>query len=441
MRIVPDAQQRVPGTALDLTPARAAFEEVLTFVGSEVGQRMMHSDMERELKHRGRDALRRLYQCWLDQLAPGQAQEPVVDAEGHPRRPRPGLHTRKLLTLFGPVVVRRTGYGAEGKTSLHPLDAQLNLPPEKHSHELRRCVAREASRGSFEEAMATIQEYTDTAIGKRQVETLARRAAQDFDAFYARRRQEGAGVDQETGSLLVITSDAKGVPVYTCDLRPQTRAKAEQQPRKLTTRLTKGEKPHRKRMAVVTSVYTVAPYRRTPEEVFADLSRQPVRDDRPPRPRPEHKRVAASLVETPQQMLEEAFREALCRDPNHHKTWVAVVDGNQTQLDLLKKLARKLARQHKTKLTIILDIIHVLEYIWKAAHVFHDEGSDDLEHWVLERLARVLHGHAGQVAGGMRRSATRRGLSQEESAPVESCAKYLLNHKRYLNYPQYLAAR
>jgi hypothetical protein len=418
------------------TPARQALDGILVFAGSEEALRMAHSDMERELKDRGREALCRVYQWWLDQLAPGRALDAVVDAQGQRRTPKPQLQTRQLLTLFGTVYVKRTGYGVKGTTSLHPLDAQLNLPPERYSHELRRYVARQASQSSFEETVATLREYTGTAISKRQVEQLAQRAARDFGAFYDLRRQEGAGGCEHSGSVLVLTSDAKGVPMYTCDLRPETRKKAEQQRRKLTTRLTKGEKPHRKRMAVVTAVYTVAPYPRTPEEVFGELSRQPLSDDGPSRPRPQGKRVQASLVESPEQMLEAAFQEALSRDPSRQKTWAAVVDGNETQLDVLKKLARK----HTVKLTIALDIIHVLEYCWKAGRAFHSEGSDALEHWVLQRLRRILYGDAGQVAGGMRRSATKRGFSKKRSAPVERCAKYLINHKRYLHYPQYLAA-
>jgi len=428
------ALQPEPGN--HFAAAQERFDQVLAWLRSKQALAMTHSDLERELEDRSREALRLAYQGWLDAQAPGQAEAPVVDAEGQPRTPKPQLHGRNLDTVFGRVKVQRIGYGAEGATSLHPLDGQLNLPAEVYSHELRRRVAKEVSKSAFDETVATLQEYTGTAIPKRQVEALAQRAAQDFDAFYEIRRQEAAGVGEGTGSVLVLTSDAKGVPVYQPDLRPATRKNAAQQRRKLTTRLTKGEKAHRKRMAAVTAVYTVAPYARSPEEVFADLRRQPPSDDHQPRPRPEGKRVAASLVETPAQMLEEAFREALSRDPGRQKTWAALVDGNKAQLGILRKLAKK----HNVELTIALDIIHVLEYVWKAGRAFHDEGSDALEHWVLERLGRILQGHAGQVAGGMRRSATKRHLAKTKRAPVDRCAKYLRNHKRYLDYPRYLAA-
>lgn len=158
----------------------------------------------------------------------------------------------------------------------------------------------------------------------------------------------------------------------------------------------------------------------------------------PPSARPpvEHKRVWASLEKSPQEVLEEAFCEGLRRDPERQKTWVGLVDGNQTQLDLLSELARK----HDVGLTIVLDVMHVAEYLWGAAVAFHDEASPQREPWVGERLLNVLRGRAVQVAAGMRRSATLRGLSAKQREPVDEAARYLLNHQQYLHYAEYLAA-
>ena len=77
--------------------------------------------------------------------------------------------------------------GAEGADSLHPLDAELNLPRERYSFELRRTAAVEVSKGAFDEAVASLGRHTGAKVGKRQVEELAGRAAEDFDAFYGQR--------------------------------------------------------------------------------------------------------------------------------------------------------------------------------------------------------------------------------------------------------------
>lgn len=416
--------------------ARKLFEQLPEFLRSKEALEMKHSDMERELEKRGRELMRKLLQGWLDEVAPGEVDGPVRDAEGN-ERTRKRMQSRDLATVFGEVAVARTGHGAEGEASLHPLDGQLNLPVELYSHELRRRAAEEASKSSFDETVETLARYTGTRIAKRQVEELVRRAAQDFDAFYKTRRQETATPRTAEGSVLVITTDGKGVVVHRDELRPATRKAAERRRHKMGTRLSKGEKRNRKRMATVAAVYTVAPYVRTPEQVQRALARAEHDDeDLPRRPRPEHKRVWASLEKEPEEVLEEAFQEALDRDPGRKKSWVSVVDGEERQLDILESLAEK----HGAQLTIVLDIIHVLEYLWKAGHALESEGSAELEQWVLERLLRILEGQASQVAAGMRRSATKRRLTKKQRRPVDVCADYLLKYKEYLAYDQYLAA-
>lgn len=90
--------------------------------------------------------------------------------------------------------------------------------------------------------------------------------------------------------------------------------------------------------------------------------------------------------------------------------------------------------------TIVLDFIHVCEYVWDAAWVFYREGDPAAEAWVRKRLLEILRGRSSLVAAGLRRSATRRGFSKQERAPLERCANYLLKNGAYLRYDEYLKA-
>ena len=87
----------------------------------------------------------------------------------------------------------------------------------------------------------------------------------------------------------------------------------------------------------------------------------------------------------------------------------------------------------------MLDFIHALEYLWKAAHVFFDEGTPEIESWVLNRLDRMLQGRISHVVAGMTRMATVRGLSAEQRKPVDTAAKYLLKRKNMMRYDELLA--
>jgi hypothetical protein len=311
------------------------------------------------------------------------------------------------------------------------LDAELNLPDERYSLEMRRRVAEEAAKSSFDETLESIGKNTGGHVPKRQVEELVMRAAVDFDAFY-QTRQALPGEDQGAGSVLAISVDGKGVTMRTQDLREQTRKAAAARAHKMGTRLSKGEKKNAKRMATVAAVYTIAPFVRTPEQLIGGSS---CPHPRPPRPRPEKKRVWASLEKTPEEVIKELLQEARYRDPNDEKSWVALVDGNKSQIRILKRLAKKKGLD----LTIIVDLIHVIEYLWDAARAFHPDPGDQLESWVRYRLLEILRGKAGLMAGGMRRSATLRGLSAKAREPVDACARYLSNHSPYLRYDCYLA--
>ena len=412
------------------TQARENFEHIVGYLDSKEASGMTHSELERELEKKGRELMRKLLQEHLNNRGPGQCDPPVEGDDGVVRS-RVRLQERELETVFGTVSIERAGYGQPGVESLHPLDAELNLPDERYSLELRRRVAEEAAKSSFDETLESIGKNTGGHVPKRQVEELVMRAAQDFDAFY-HTRQALAGEDQGVSSILAISVDGKGVTMRTQDLRKQTRKAAAARAHKMGTRLSKGEKKNAKRMATVAAVYTIAPFVRTPQELVGDSS-SPCPG--PPRPRPEQKRVWASLEKEPEQVIEEALAEARHRDPTDKKTWVALVDGNKSQIRILKRLAKK----NDLDLTIIVDLIHVIEYLWDAGRVFHPASGPELENWVRHRLLETLRGKAGLMAGGMRRSATLRGLPVKAREPVDTCARYLSNHSPYLRYDRYLA--
>ncbi len=407
------------------TVPRDDFEAIIDFLKSSGAASLAHHDLESLLSGRGLALLRELLQAHLKTRGPGAAAAPVRGADGVERNTA-RLHARELTTVFGNVDVQRLGYGAEGVDSLHPLDAELNLPDEQYSLGLRRKAAVEAAKGSFDEVVEAISTQTGAVVPKRQVEELVQRAAVDFHTFYVQRALPATS----HGEILVITVDGKGVVMLPSSLREETRKKATGKRRKLEGRLTKGEKLNGKRMATVAAVYTIAPFERGPEDIVRVLA--PLGEAERVRPRPENKRVWASLEQDPEEVIAQAFDEAARRDPGRKKAWVALVDGNNHQLAVL----RREARRRKVDLTIVVDIIHVCEYLWSASLCFHPEASPAREAWVEDRLLRVLHGTASQVAAGMRRSATKRGIVERKT--VDTCADYLLAKARYLRYDLHL---
>jgi hypothetical protein len=222
-----------PATPTAYQAAYEQFESLVTRLRARATQQMTHSEVEQLIETEGCEILRRLLQAHLDERSPGSVTPPVVDAQGQVHTHQRS-HTRQLESLFGTVTVTRIGYGGRGLESLHPLDAQLNLPPERYSHTVRRRAAEAAAQTSYEEVIATLAQTTGAHVPKRQAEALVRSAATDFEPFYESQRAQTQKEVRATSELLLLSSDGKGVPMRTSDLRGPTRqaAQAPQQGRK-----------------------------------------------------------------------------------------------------------------------------------------------------------------------------------------------------------------
>jgi len=407
--------------------SRERLEQILGWLGGNDAAGLEHGEVEAQLLSVGRELLCALFQDHLD-LRAGREQrlDGVADAGGVERRAVERDHRRPLASVFGEVLVGRLAYRQRGQENLYVADGVLNLPAERASHGVRRMVAIEAAAGSFEHATGQVRERTGLSLGKRQVEELAVRAAVDFDRFYAERVSAGDEQPHATEDVLVLSADGKGIVMRSEALREATARAAQRASPKLKTRLSRGEKSGRKRIAEVGAVYEITPAPRTPQDVLAPTSEKVL-----PAPKAKHKWLTASVVEDAATVVADIFDEAERRDPDHQRQWVALVDGNNHQIDRIKTEAKK----RKVKVKVVIDVVHVLEYLWGAAWCFFDEGDPAAETWVHEKVLAVLEGKAGIVAAAVRRKATLLQLPEDKRVKADRAADYLLNKRPYLDYP------
>ncbi|MGO9899695.1 MAG: ISKra4 family transposase [Solirubrobacteraceae bacterium] len=407
--------------------SRERFEEIVGWLGDRDAAALEHGELETQLDAVGRELLCALFGDHLALRAERERRlDPVADERGVEHRAVERGHERPLASVFGEVTVSRLAYRARGEQNLYVADGLLNLPEEHASHGVRRLAALESAAGSFEHATGQVRERTGLALGKRQVEELAVRAAVDFDSFYAERVTAAQEQEHDQDDVLILSADGKGIVMRAEALREATARAAQRASPKLKTRLSKGEKANRKRIAEVGAVYEIKPAPRTGAEVLASRSEQTL-----PAPKAKHKWLTASVVEDAATVVADIFDEAERSDPTHQRRWVALVDGNNHQIDRIKKEAKK----RKVKVTIVVDFVHVLEYLWSGAWSFFTEGDPAAETWVHEKALAVLDGDAGIVAASLRRKATRLNLPEEKRAKADRAADYLLNKRPHLDYP------
>jgi hypothetical protein len=404
--------------------------------------------MEQLVIVRGRELLRAVFQHALDAGAEGEARlAEVPGADGVVRRRAERDHARTVVTAVGPVAVRRIGYRAAGVPALFPRDAVLNLPACCYSWQLQGLVVMFARDGAYELARECVQAVTGVTIGKRQLEQIVAGAADGVAGFYAgpaagQRGHPAAGPGQppeEAVLPLVLSADGKGVAMRPESRRKDTKAPGERV-RNFSTRPGIGEKGH-KRSAEVACVFDVIPCSRTPGQVMASHhggGAGTARKQPKPAPRAVGRRYRVDIAAGRSAAISWLFEEAGRRDPGQDRDWIALVDGDNHQIRLIKQQA---AARGITGLTILIDLIHVLEYLWKAAWAFHEPRDPAIETWTITQATAILDGRAAEVIARIAQLAAQHPPAGPEHARnIRKTLHYLQAKQPYLDYPQALAA-
>jgi len=401
---------------------RADLERVLEFGRTEAQKLPLH-EVERQVFARVMRLGRLLLLSVLAERGDGRVAKDESVVPGTASLPLHSTKTRGYLSIFGEIEISRAYYWRVGEAGVCPLDAELQLPEERYSYLLQEWGELLGTDGSFEKVTARLETLLGVKFWSQGVQRVAHLAAEDVQAFY---EQKPTPAKETEGELLVATVDGKGVPV-----------RREDEDGRRQLRVAPGKKPNRKREAVVSAVYTVEPHRRTAEDVLREI------DDRgcvvpnvsaaPPRPRPKNKRLRATM-HGKDAAFPEIRRQLDERDPTGTKTWIALTDG----ADALQERVY----QHLTGpngIVLVLDVMHVLGYLWPVAFTFFDDGIPEASRWVMNKLRLLLEGKVGYVIGSLRRRLDQGGLSKNKQRDFEKAIRYMVNNRPCMAYDEYLA--
>ena len=269
----------------------------------------------------------------------------------------------------------------------------------------------------------TVKRILGIGQSVRSLEHMNRSMAKEVTAF---RESQEASPPQEKAPILVISADGKGVPMR----------REREEPANRSVRRQKGEKANKKRMACVGAVYTIEPFVRSSDEVVNEVMRKDCQQNRPI---PQNKQVRAELTRA-QKGQEVNAKDAIfswfsqqiaARNRGQEKHLVCLMDGERALWQTLE--------YHVTDAVCILDLFHVMERLWTAAHCFYPENSDEAEAFVTARLERILQGDVGRVIGGLKQMATKNKLVGERKKRLGKVIGYLQNNRPYMAYDDYLA--
>lgn len=368
---------------------------------------------------------------------------PTLAYEGRVLKRLDHLHPKDYMSVFGPLdTIMRTIYGTREtqKHELIPLDAQLGLPEGDYSYLLQQWCQSLCVKGAYREAQLDLEQILRLRPSVRVLEDMNGFMAEDAAGF--RSSQPTPGPDTE-GEILVITGDCKGIRI-----RGAKAAQQESEQEIANHARKRGPRPGTKREACVGSVYSIDRFARTVDDIVDDVVRKKRAKDRPV---PQNKVLRAELTYEEdgveingKDVIFAWFGEQIqTRRTSSSQEIVCVMDGAPTLWKKLQQLMKKLG----VTIVCILDLLHVMDYLWDAARCVH--GSDDsaAEAFVTDRLRRILEGDVGRVIGGFKQMLAKDGQkkkSQRQFNPTQrktmnKVIHYFERKKQFMRYHEHLA--
>ncbi len=220
------------------------------------------------------------------------------------------------------------------------------------------------------------------------------------------------------GPIVVAHADGKGVALV--------------QPPAATppVRLGKGQTRTKKKEAIVTALYTIAPYVRTAQEVLAALLRDAAPQERTNRPRPVGKELRATLDGKAAAVTKLAQRAARREGPQVRDR-VALTDG-----------AAALQEQMRMPLpgyTLVLDSMHASAYLWDRANALLGETAAPRSAWVRGQLEQILRGQTADVIAALEIELQGSPRTPAHVQALRTTIGYYQRNLAYMRYDVYRA--
>jgi len=350
--------------ALDLEATEMALREGMHQLGSRVLEKLLEASQP-------------------------QLDSKTVDCEqGHQARWL-GWRPKQLLTVLGPIQIRRSYYYCEVcGTGVHPQDSHWGIEGTGLSPGVRRMMARLGSKESFEEAREDLAELAGVKVVTKQVERVSEELGQQVQGW-----APAAASDPKPVAKFYIAYDGTGVPVV---------------PRETEGR--KGKQgPAKTREAKLGCLFT---------QTRVDAEGRPERD-------PESTSYVGA-IETAEEFGPRLYEEAERRGLAQAGEVIALGDGAPWVWNL--------ADEHFPTAVQIVDLYHARQHLAQAAKFLFGSHPDQQSQWLRARMDELDAGLVEAVIGALGRSQPKDSAQQ---AALEREANYFRNNTERMRYDDF----
>ena len=364
----------------------------------------------------------------IAKLSSGKINKPELSSTDKLRSS--GKRKRKYLSLFGMLEFSRPSYHSDELGMLYPLDEALCMPVNLWSYNIQELTAQEASETSFRESISLLNQLLGLKLTDPASERNVARLGNNVDSFYEAQPVELIAED----ACFCASFDGKGVPKIKAR-NPDANQRFD--------RLGKGQKRGIKQMATVSVMSSFKPKKRDKASIIKGLmgwydikqkeqGKGQINDNR------WHQGIHRRAFLADQDKAVDygmAYIKARIKHPNQR--FVVPVDaGVGLEASIVKYVKQHNLAEHFDG--IILDIIHVSEYVWDCANAVLGEKSTLRTNWVKEMLEDLLDTKTQKVIDDLKLIVEKSSISQARKDKIQKAITYFTNHAHKMKYKTYL---
>ncbi len=346
-----------------------------------------------------------------------------------------GKKTRNYLSLFGRLEVERPSYWSENLGEFHKLDECLKLPIGSYwSYNIQKLVGTSSTETDYRESVRTVNELLSLGLSGKSSERNVGRIGEHVEKFYDLNSYQS----EEEGSCFVAGFDGKGVP----KIKPALEIRGNPK-----ERLARGEKRGVKQMATVSVTSSFTPERRTSESILMGLMGKEESDkeeeskEKQRKKRTDnklHKNIhRRAFLADQEKAVEYGLLDLKRRMTNKKDRFIVPIDAG------IGLEAKVLACVKEYKLQskfdgIVLDIVHVSEYVWDAGSAIFGENKKLRREWVRKVLKDLLEGRTDEVILCLELNRDKTSLTDNKKEQLNKTITYFTNHKHKMDYQRFL---
>jgi len=342
-----------------------------------------------------------------------------------------GKKARRYLSLFGWLRIKRPTHWHSSVGVIYKLDECLKLPRGScWSYNIQELVGESASENDFRESVHLFNKLLNLDLRWESSVRNAIRLGKKVEAYYkANKAKPAAEVVCFSTSF-----DGKGVPKVKTPKARSGNPKA---------RRGKGEKPGTKQMATVSVTSTFKPKQRSVEAIVSTLmgeEKKPAKTKKKQKQEPAAKENGwhqnihrRAFLADQERGVDYGIQNIKNRIGHADSRFVVPIDAGPGLEEAVLAAVKKYDLESAFD-GIILDIIHVSEYVWLAATAIFGEQSSLRTPWVRDMLTDLLNSKTQRVIEDLIANRDKTALSDNKKEKLNKAITYFTNHQHKMDY-------